>query len=310
MKKENSDNARLFELLETYEALFDAISDAIVLTDVERRIIRINKGVETMFGYSFHELKGKTTSILYESEDEYLRQGEIRFNLSAEEKKKPYEVNYRRKNGEVFPGETIGTVVKNANGDIIRYVGVIRDVTARKQAQEEINRLATTDQLTGLANRHQFEKRFNEYIKLAKREEKILGLLFLDLDKFKQVNDIHGHHAGDLVLQSAAKNIEKECRETDVVARLGGDEFAVLLVNSKTPQDIESVARRIIRNMEQPIHLPGARVTIEISIGISLYPDDSIDRDELIQMADLALYAAKNSERDSFAFYRIELATK
>ena len=297
------ENCVLSEKLEAFEAMFNAISDAIVLVDVERRIIRVNKGMESVFGYTINDLEGKTTAILYESEEEYLRQGKARFNLSAEEKKKPYEVNYRRKNGQIFPGETIGTVVKNRDGDIIGYVGVMRDISERKQAQDEIRRLAMTDQLTGLGNRNQFNRRFDESLKLVAREKNKLALIFLDLDKFKSVNDTFGHSVGDALLQSVAGVFQSNCRETDVIARLGGDEFAILLVHPKEILDIQMLVERIIGRISRPFQILDKNIVVGVSAGITIYPDDATEKESLIRMADLALYEAKRSNRNSFMFF-------
>ncbi|HKJ37864.1 MAG TPA: sensor domain-containing diguanylate cyclase [Anaerolineales bacterium] len=295
------------EQLEAFEAMFNAISDAIVLVDVERRIFRVNKGMETVFGYTIDDLAGKTTAVLYDSEEEYLRQGKIRFNLSAEEKKKPYVVNYRRKNGQVFPGETIGTVAKNSAGEVTGYIGVIRDVSERKKAQDEIQRLAMTDQLTGLGNRNQFNQRFDASLKLAAREKNRLALILLDLDKFKSVNDTFGHPAGDTVLQSVAGVFPSSCRETDVVARLGGDEFAILLVDPDGILNIQMVVERIIGKIARPFKILGNNISIGVSVGIAIYPDDATEKESLIRMADLALYKAKGSDLKSFMFFHSDL---
>lgn len=291
------------EQLKALDAMFNAISDAIVLTDIERKILKVNRGMETTFGYTIHDLEGKTTAILYESEEEYLRQGKARFNLSAEEKKKPYEVNYRRKNGQIFPGESIGTVVKNNAGDITGYIGVMRDISERKQAQDEIQRLAMTDQLTGLGNRNQFNQRFDESLKLAAREKKLLALILLDLNKFKSVNDSFGHPVGDALLQSVGSVFQSNCRETDIIARIGGDEFAVLLVHPERTQDIRLVVERIVDRIGRPFQICDENIVIGVSAGIAIYPDDAAEKESLIRKADLALYEAKRSDQNRFQFF-------
>jgi diguanylate cyclase (GGDEF)-like protein/PAS domain S-box-containing protein len=296
--------------IETFEAMFNAISDAIVLADIDRKITRVNKGMEYIFGYTIDDLKGKSSAILYASEQDYLHQGEIRFNLSAKEKKKPYEVYYRRKNGEIFPGETIGTVVKNSDGKIIEYIGVIRDISERKQAQDEIQRLAMTDQLTGLGNRYQFNRRFDESLKLAAREGNRLALIMLDLNKFKLINDSFGHLAGDAVLEKVATVLQDNCREIDVVARLGGDEFAILLIHPEETQNVKVIIERIADEMKNPVTILDNKVVIGASIGIAIYPDDATNKDNLIRKADLALYEAKKSESDDFIFYRDQSGTE
>ena len=192
---------------------------------------------------------------------------------------------------------------RNYKGEVIRSDGIVQDITERKVAQQEVERLAMTDQLTGLANRNQYYHRFDEILKLAKREEMTLALMLLDLDKFKPVNDTYGHPVGDAVLAKVGEILTQCCRETDLVARLGGDEFAVLLINPKDRDRIESIANSIIGEIEKPLVVQEHKVQIGVSIGISIYPADASDEEELISKADSALYEAKRSGRGTCIFY-------
>jgi len=195
------------------------------------------------------------------------------------------------------------------NGEVIQSDGTVQDITNRKIADEQIRHLAMTDHLTDLANRSHFHRRFNENIKLAYREEKRLALMIFDLDRFKPVNDTFGHLVGDALLQEVASILLKHSRETDVVARIGGDEFAVLVVHPESRRNIEMIALRIISEISLPKTIMGHELTVGISIGISLYPDDSNDDEKLFHMSDLALYEAKRQGRNCHCFYEPSLET-
>lgn len=190
------------------------------------------------------------------------------------------------------------------NGDVVRSDGVVQDITERKQAQDEIRRLAMTDQLTGLANRNQFGRRFEESVNIAKRENRLLALMLLDLDKFKPVNDTYGHQTGDELLITVAQILRRSCREIDIVARLGGDEFAILLLHPVDILAIETVATRIIENINKPIRVLGKNVSIGISIGIAQYPVDGIGYEDLMHKADKAMYRAKNLGRNKYLIFQ------
>lgn len=194
----------------------------------------------------------------------------------------------------------------NDQGEVIRSDGTVQDITERIQAQDEIRRLAMTDQLTGLANRNQFHRRFDENLKLARREKQIFGLLLLDLDKFKPVNDTYGHQAGDELLIAVSKILQCSCREIDIVARLGGDEFAILLVHPVDIDAIKTVTQRLIAEINKPIDVFGKDINIGISIGVAQYPIDGIEQDSLIEKADKALYVAKKQGRNNFYIYNPE----
>ena len=205
---------------------------------------------------------------------------------------------------------------RNINGEIIRSTGTVQDITSRKQAEEEIQRLAMTDQLTGLANRNRFHQRFNDNLTLAHRENKLLALLLIDLDEFKSVNDNFGHIAGDELLKHVAEIFTSSSRKTDLVARLGGDEFAIILVHPEDKKSIETCAKRIIEKASSPLTINKHNVKIGASIGIALYPadiesDNNINEEDiLIHKADVALYHAKKSGKNQLCFYIPELENK
>lgn len=221
-----------------------------------------------------------------------------------------YDIEHRiirKDNGEIRWVHERCIHQRNEKGEVIRSDGTVQDITERKLAQEEIQRLAMTDQLTGLANRNQFHRRFSESISLAKRHGFRLALLLLDLDKFKPVNDTYGHQVGDELLKVVASGFARECRESDVAARLGGDEFAILLINPDGDESIEKCAQRIVEEVSRAVVIREIEISIGVSIGISIYPTDGLEEDELIHKADVALYEGKRSGRNTYCFYRPEL---
>ena len=167
----------------------------------------------------------------------------------------------------------------------------------------EIKRLAMTDPLTGLANRNEYNRRLDEMAKQALRFNRQFALMQIDLDKFKPVNDTYGHPVGDAVLQHVAKELLSSCRDVDIVARLGGDEFSIILNGVDNPDDVSISAKRIIEKLSVPIGIEDYRIQIGASIGISSYPNASKDIEELIRMADEALYLSKNEGRNTYRVY-------
>jgi len=176
-----------------------------------------------------------------------------------------------------------------------------------REQKETIQKLALFDPLTGLANRNRFQQKFTDALKIAKRENSMVALLLFDLDRFKAVNDTFGHPVGDELLEFVANQLIEATRETDTVARLGGDEFAIILTMLDRDERAAMIAGRVIDALSQPITLSGCLIDTGTSIGISIYPRDSIEGDDLIRIADMALYSAKNDGRGGYRFYDDEM---
>ena len=190
-------------------------------------------------------------------------------------------------------------------GKILGCFAVTTDITEHKLTEERIQSVAHHDSLTGLPNRLLFNDRLSQAISLAKRDSRRFAMLFLDLDKFKPVNDTLGHAAGDELLKNVATRIRQQVRESDTVARVGGDEFTVILPEISRPDEAETVARKIIAALGAPFQLSGQERSVEIgsSIGIALYPADGLDADTLVKAADAAMYSAKQT-RNTFRFFQ------
>jgi diguanylate cyclase (GGDEF)-like protein/PAS domain S-box-containing protein len=221
----------------------------------------------------------------------------------------PYQIEFRiiRPDGKVRYVTTLAEVTRNAEDQPISIFGVLQDITERKQAEELIWRQANYDALTNLPNRSFFTNRLALAISTAKRTQERVALLFIDLDRFKWVNDTFGHKAGDLLLQEAAQRFTHCVRESDTVARLAGDEFTVVLLNLEDVLNARKIAERILESLSQPFMLDNHEVSISGSIGITCFPDDGQEVETLLKNADTAMYQAKESGRNTFRFFTAEM---
>jgi len=276
--------------------------EAIVITDIQNNIIQINKAFTEITGYSPEEVAGKNPRILKSGrhgQDFYHAMWEILLKTGSWQG----EVMDRRKNGEVYPKWLSINVVRDEKGDISNYIALFSDITERKASYERIQHLAHFDALTNLPNRALLNEHLDMAIAVAKRNQTQLAIVFLDLDRFKIVNDSLGHHAGDLLLQIVSDRLKSCVRETDTVARLGGDEFVVLLGCIRESSDAARVAQKVVEAIAIPFILDGNEVNIGASIGIGIYPDNGLDSPTLIKNADAAMYHAKEHGRNNYQFF-------
>ncbi|CAG0974756.1 hypothetical protein ARNL5_01977, partial [Anaerolineae bacterium] len=214
------------------------------------------------------------------------------------------EIWNRRKNNEVYPEMLSISVVTDKTGAVTNYVAVFADISKIKASEIQLDFLAHHDPLTGLPNRLLLISHLEHAIKIAQRENKILAVLMLDLDRFKEVNDVFGHLAGDELLQQVAQRLVSRLRSADTVCRLGGDEFVILLGSIAQAEDAALVAQNIIKTLSEPWQLSkGIEVGIGASIGIALYPEHSNQPEQLLQQADTALYQAKTEGRGCFSYF-------
>jgi diguanylate cyclase (GGDEF)-like protein/PAS domain S-box-containing protein len=278
--------------------------EGMFITDTNNIILKVNHAFTEITGYTAAEVMGQNPRIMKSGRHDksfYLALWECVQNTG----KWQGEIWNRRKQGEIYPQWLTITAVKaNDNGMITHYVATLVDITERKAAEEQIKQLAFYDALTNLPNRRALSERMKYSINLARRENKLMAVLMLDLDKFKPVNDSLGHAAGDQLLKQVAARIKARVREVDMVARLGGDEFVVLLDEISQHEDVERVAKDIIDALSQPFVLNKSdNVQIGTSIGISLYPQHGEEPDILMDNADAALYLAKKRGRGCLAYF-------
>ena len=281
--------------------------EAMTITDAQTVILRINRAFSDLTGYTANEVVGQKINLLKSGRHDtafYTSMWES-INLTGVWQGEIWD---RRKNGEIYPKWLSITAVKDAAGVVTHYVGTHIDITGRKTAEEQIKQLAFYDPLTQLPNRRLLQERLKHGISQDSRSGRQLGLLMLDLDRFKAVNDSLGHLAGDELLQQVAARILARLREVDMVARLGGDEFIVLLEDIAQPEDAARVAEEIITDLSKPFCLTQSdNIQIGASIGISLYPQHGDSPETLMDHADAALYQAKDAGRGCFAYFSEDL---
>ncbi len=301
-----TDRKRIESDLRISAAAFES-QDAMVITDTETTILRINRAFTASTGYSEDEAVGQKISLLKSGrhdKDFYGAMWKTLMSTGAWQG----EIWDRRKNGEIYPKWLSITAVKGNDGVVTHYVGTHIDITQRKATEEQIRLLAFYDSLTQLPNRRLLQERLKHSINMERRDGRQLGLLMLDLDRFKTVNDSLGHLAGDKLLQQVAERITARLRNVDMVARLGGDEFIVLLEDIAHPKDAARVAKDIIADLSKPFCLSqNDNVLIGASIGISLYPQHGDSPEMLMDHADAALYQAKDAGRGCFAYFSEDL---
>ncbi len=291
-----------------YRATFEQSATGIVHASLEGMILSANRKFCRMLGYDEREVVGRGVDELTHAEDRSTTLAAARqLALHTEDSFVPeYEKRYVRKDGSALWVALSVCVVRDARGLPQYFIGLTTDITARKQAEEQLLRLAHHDALTDLPNRVLCFDRLSQAIAQASRKHWNAGVLFLDLDRFKVVNDTLGHTSGDAVLRLAAERLQGCVRAGDTVARVGGDEFVVVLAELTSPQHGAVVAKKIVDAMAQPLRYEGQEIYITTSIGIATYPGDGTDGDTLVKNADAAMLRAKES-RNGYQFYTAEM---
>ena len=288
--------------------VFEHATEGIIVTDIKSNIITINRAITEITGYSAEEAIGKNPSI-WESDRHDPSFFQAMWASIEQTGQWRGEVWNRRKNGEAFPCWQTIRAVEGDSGEITHYVSILTDITAIKESQAKVEYLAHHDPLTDLPNRVLFNARLEHALNRSQRDKKRIGVLFLDLDRFKHINDSLGHPAGDRLLQLAAERLKAQVREEDTGARLGGDEFTIILEQLSSPKEAGIVASKILKSFHEPFELEDHTLHITASIGISLYPEDGTDVTTLIRNADAAMYRAKESGRNNYQFYHKEFTT-
>lgn len=284
-----------------FDTMLTASPDHLYIIDLNGGLVYANKAMADLLGLSSKALVNKNLSDLMLSESGSL-QSRIRQVI---ETKAPVrgEMNINLKGGQHGRYEYFYVPVFDDSGNVEAIAGSGRDITERKQAEEKIWRHANYDALTGLPNRRLFRDRLEHSIKQAERNHRSFALFFIDLDRFKEANDLLGHDAGDKLLKQAAERIQSCVRNTDTVARLGGDEFTVTLLDISGADEVERVARAIIEELAKPFLVQQDLLQISGSIGITLFPLDGVESEQLLRNADQAMYVAKRDGRNRLSFF-------
>lgn len=290
---------------EQLKLAFEAIrqsGEGILITDAQQCILSVNPAFEAVTGYSAEEVIGKTPALIASHRHDERFYAAIHESLEATGHWRG-EVWNRRRNGEVYP-EWLGvSVVRESDGRPKYFIYIFSDMTERQAAQQRIEFLAHHDPLTGLPNRLLLRDRMEQAQALAVRMHSRVALMFLDLDRFKTINDSLGHPAGDILLKEVVERLKGCVRESDTISRQGGDEFVILLNDVRDSDAVSRVADKIHQRMGQPIMLGNHSLITSFSIGITLYPDDGEEFDSLLQKADTAMYHAKEAGRNGHRFF-------
>ncbi len=300
----NQQNLRAHEIR---SAVFEHTVDGIVLTDAENRIISVNKAFSNITGFAEADVLGKDPKILKSSVHDkqfYQQMWEQIHNEGYWQG----EIKNRRKNDEIYTEWLSINTIKDTNGEVQNYVGIFSDVTAHRSSELEYAHLATHDALTGLANRILLNDRLNQALNHAKRFNRCVAVIFCDLDNFKPINDNYGHTAGDQALIKCSDYFNSVVRAEDTVCRYGGDEFVIILGDIETIDDFTSITDKISNIVNIPFDIDQIKISLEMSAGISFYPQDADNTIELIHKADQAMYKAKKGGKNRIAYYNDTLA--
>ena len=298
---------RQSEQLALAASVFEGGQEGILIMDEAHRIVEVNRAGLQLTGTDAGRLAGlKLCEALCSPEStdfcEHIWQ-------SAEKQGRwQGEARFRHQRNGYFPVWLSLAAVRDTGGAVLRYIAMFTDISERKHAEERIRQLAHYDGLTGLPNRALLQDRLVHALERARRRHERVAVLFIDLDRFKNVNDSLGHAVGDELLRAVAGRFNAVLREQDTVARLGGDEFLIILEDPDGPAAAEHVARKVLEALEAPFRLDHHEIFIGASIGICLYPDDGQEASTLVQNADTAMYRAKDSGRNTLHFYTAELA--
>ena len=282
------------EILKQRAKAFDYLFDAVVVTDLQGIIIDWNNGSEVLYGYSKDEAIGQPVNILHAPEDTDRITSEV---ISAIEKfgKWTGEVRMLHKNGGVGWIESMCVPIYDSNKQMIGALGVNRDISDRIKETERLEHLAHYDYLTKVPNRYLLLDRVEHLIAQSERIKSNFALLYIDLDKFKTINDTKGHAFGDQVLIETALRLKQSIRNSDTVARIGGDEFVLLLENISNKDDVSIMVESIAKALNKEFIINNEKFEVSCSIGVAIYPDDGTTTDTLLATADVAMYKAKDN---------------
>ncbi len=293
--------------LELWARVFEASSESIMVTNAEREIVTVNRAFLRATSYEYSEVVGQRPDFLRSGHhpDAFFEQlwqtARVRGTWQGEQW-------IRRKNGDTFPIWAVVNAVRDSDGDVIHFVATFLDISERKDNERRISHLAHHDILTDLPNRALCLDRLNMAIQQARRSARRVGVLFMDLDRFKSINDTLGHHVGDGLLQSVARRLLEVVRSGDTVSRLGGDEFVVVFSDVMNAREVGSIVENRLIPLIRATHLVnGVELNVSCSVGIALYPEDGDSVETLMRNADAAMYHAKDEGRNNAQFFTREM---
>ncbi|MDD2337416.1 MAG: diguanylate cyclase [Geobacteraceae bacterium] len=305
-----NEKKRIFEAIreseERYRRLVELSPDGIIVTSDFKFLFMNPSGIRILAGKTVEEFLGRSVFEFIHSDHHQIVRERFRKMENKGESFPWMEVRFICRDGKEIDVEVASTPFTLDGKMAVQ--SIFRDITERKLAVQHLEFLANFDPLTGLPNRRLFFDRIGQSLLNAKRQEHLVGLLYLDLDRFKEVNDSFGHAIGDLLLKAVSERLAQCLRLSDSVARMGGDEFTIILTKIVEPEDAAIVARRIVGSLNKPFFLEGHPVSIGASIGIGIYPLDGEDPDTLLKKADTAMYRAKGAGSNLFRYFHGRLA--
>ena len=284
-------------------------ADTVMITDREGVIEYVNPGFEKSTGYGRDEVVGHKPSLLKSGKQAAGFYKKLWNTILAGKVFNEVFIN-RRKDGSLFYEEKTITPLKDGTGAITNFVATGKDVTERMQTQERLQHMAQHDALTELPNRVLLMDRLKQALARAHWHERLVAVLFIDIDRFKTINDTLGHDAGDRLLQALSERLSASVREGDTVARFGGDEFVILLDDVGLDKDIVAIAQKVLETLAPPFDIDSQSLYVTASIGISLYPNDGEDSGTLLRNADIAMYRAKDLGKNTYQFYSADMSAR
>lgn len=288
-------------------SVFHNLSEGIIITDAQKVIIDVNEAFCELTGYEKDEAIGHKPSMLRSGIHDRAFYADLDTSIENDGMWRG-EIWNKRKNGERYAEYLRIDTVYDNEGNVENYIGIFSDITEHLKRQEQLHRMANYDPLTALPNRHLFMTLAEQILSLSKRKSSKVIISFLDLDGFKQVNDLHGHDKGDQVLKEVANRLEKQLRQSDAIARIGGDEFVIIFSDIKEVEDVIPLYERIFDALKEPFVIGETSITIGASIGAAFYPDHGDDIEMLVRHADAAMYRSKANGRNRITFFSFENA--
>ncbi len=293
-----------------FRSLFDFGLSGVGIITLEGHFIKVNPSFCQLFGYSAETLLSMDMYQLIHSDDVTNIRKSLSELIDNEICIYHAEHHCKRKNNDLIWVSITLSLIRNSDNIPLYFIMQGQNITLQKHAEEQLSHMAYHDPLTGLANRNKLEKFVNHLLAQSHRHSQSFALMFIDLDRFKNINDTLGHEAGDLLLQIIAERLKGTTRSTDLVARLGGDEFVIVVTDVVKAESVALISQKILQSVMQAVTLKGQEIYITTSIGISLYPFDGQNLQTLMKNADLSLYRAKEHGKNNYQFYTMEMTHK
>ncbi|QOP46540.1 EAL domain-containing protein [Sulfurimonas paralvinellae] len=290
-------------------AVFENTEEAIIIADADGKVISVNNAFTNIYGYTLDEVKGTNLSMLHAGVYDDKFYADVWYEINKNGMWRGKLIN-KTKEGQNIPVWTTIKKIKDEHGKTVNYTAIQTDLREIERSQAKADYLAYHDPLTGLYNRVNFEEYLAHALLVAKRNESLMAILFIDLDRFKIINDTLGHDIGDKVLITVAERLKNTLRDSDFISRWGGDEFVVILENIVSASDTAIVATNLVEVLKEPMNIDGHHLITTASIGIALFPENGEDTNTLIKHADSAMYQAKDLGKNNFCYYTSELSSQ